>query len=157
MPDLYQGLKRELAKRRQQRAASEEMKTNRVVYIKDENGVLHQIQPIHPWRWRALTTWIIIFTAVAIIFGSILQNQVQDVKTTKASIVSLQHTNCRQRNFLVAAYNIRTTSADHETGVKRSADLAAAKSYRVLIGGYGPDALGSCKIIPLHKPKKKGS
>jgi hypothetical protein len=127
----------------------------RPVYFKDENGEIVQVRPIHPWRWKGIYVWIILFTAAAILFGHILQQQVQDVKNTKASIVSLQSTNCRQRNFLVAAHNARVRSANSETGAIRQADLDAAKSYELLIAGYGPESLGHCKILLLRKVKSR--
>lgn len=128
------------------------------LYEKDDDGVLHPYDedpPIHPNRWRALLLWIIAFTAITFWLIGDNRHAIDDLKKAKASIHSLQNTNCRQRNFLVAAHNVRMAAANAETGRARQTDLAAATAYRALIQGYTPTAIGKCKTIRFVQLKGK--
>lgn len=88
-------------------------------------------RPIHPWRWRFLAVWILIFTAL--VFIAIRQNRsaISQLNANKASLVSLQKTNCALRSFLHAAYAVRIKTAhDKKADSKtRVAAREAAQGY----------------------------
>lgn len=49
-----------------------------------------KVEPIHPWRWRALTLWIAVFTA-AVIFGltDIQSSRLSSCKRTYSSYLEV--------------------------------------------------------------------
>jgi hypothetical protein len=77
--------------------------------------------PIHPWRWRALTVWCIIFTVL--VFWAIRTNrsQISQLHNTKANLVSLERTDCTLRDFLFTAYKVRVSTAKDPKVSPRSA------------------------------------
>lgn len=67
-----------------------------------------------------------------------------DLNKTKASIHSLERTNCGLRQTLRAARKARIVAASHEKGAQRHADLTAVKSYNTLLKLFPPD---NCRSI----------
>lgn len=115
--------------------------------IKTRNPQLMPREPIHPWRWRMLTLWIIIFSVVVGIETQDNRSSIRELKETKANIQSLQATNCGLKKFLLTAKRARTDAASTEKNkVVRKADLEAAKGYAQLLKPFTPEATGNCKI-----------
>lgn len=92
---------------------------------------------IHPWRWRFLALWIIIFTAVTF-YG------IASVQSDSARATALERTNCGLKIFLLTARHARINTARREVGTARKSDLEAAHGYQVLADRF--TAVGHCKI-----------
>lgn len=85
---------------------------------------------VHPYRWFALTLWILVFTGITFVLIRQNREAVHDVKVTKASVLQLQRTNCALRGFLLAAGQARVRSAKNDVTLRqRESDLRAAASY----------------------------
>lgn len=90
-------------------------------------------RPIHPWRWRFIAVWILIFTVL--VFIAIRQNRsaISQINHDKASIIQLERTNCALKSFLLQAEKARLKTAhDDKTPAQKQADLAAAAGYHRL-------------------------
>jgi hypothetical protein len=92
----------------------------------------HVLKSFHRTRWIIVDCWIVLFTAI-VLFG---QLQVRDVTeqnkkaiSAKASVDSLQRTNCGLRKFLATAEVARINTANSTEGVIRAQNLAAAQGY----------------------------
>ena len=112
------------------------------------NYIRRYFGDIHPYRWMALSVWVVIFTALT--FYALQQNRtaINELQDTKANLVqlkhtsnNLRHTDCVLRSTLVTARAARFTAAAHEKGQLRRADLRAAHSYDNLINAFN----GSCR------------
>lgn len=90
---------------------------------------MRESEPIHPWRWRFLWLWMLVFTII--VFLGIRQNRsaVHDLRESKASIVSLERTNCALRSFLFTAFKTRKAQALKEENPRHASDIAAARGY----------------------------
>lgn len=106
--------------------------------VKGEKG---DAEPIHPWRWRGITVWIVVFTAI--VFYSL-----QSTRDQSATLRQLQATNCSLKNFLLTAQQARLNTASHETGVRRKQDLQAAGGYKLLADRF--TEVGKCKFTPIR-------
>jgi hypothetical protein len=105
----------------------------------DGNEYWQRDEPIHPWRWRGLVIWIIIFTVVIFVSLRTQRGAVHRLQEDKASIASLQdtiselrRTDCALRRFLLKAREARLKTAESEYGELRQADLDAARGYLAL-------------------------
>lgn len=89
-------------------------------------------RPIHPWRWRFIALWIIIFSVL--VFWALRSNRsaITEINRDKASIASLERTNCALKEFLQQAEATRLHVASREKGRQRVLDLRAARGYRRL-------------------------
>lgn len=99
-----------------------------------------KVEPLHRWRWRAITVWIIIFTVT--IFWGIrqLRSDVSQLRQDKASIIQLEHTNCGLRDFLSTARQARLQAAKHETNPQaKQEDFRAARGYERLFHNFTVD------------------
>ena len=92
---------------------------------------------IHPWRWRALTAWIVIFSVAVFVTLALTRSQTVDV-------TKLERTNCGLKIFLLTARRTRLDEAKREVGQAQADDLAAAEGYRLLAERF--TAIGNCKI-----------
>jgi len=111
---------------------------------------------IHPWRWRALTFWIIVFSIS--VFFALRQNSNQsaELKEQSATLVQLEKTNCNTKVFLLTAREARLDSADTNFGIQRESDLKAAAGYKAIADNF--TAIGRCKIpleLRVHKRAKE--
>jgi hypothetical protein len=79
-----------------------------------------------------MTVWVVIFTVL--VFWAVRQNReaVNAINHDKASIVSLEKTNCALKEFLAAAEAARLHTAGHESGSQKQSDLRAARGYHKL-------------------------
>lgn len=121
---------------------------------------------IHPWRWRMLALWIVVFTIVSLVYAnssrhtarsadktsSQTQALVVDLNRTKATVAQLQKTNCSLKIFLLTARKSRYDAYAHE--LKESpkvaaGDLAAARNYTQLADQFKVG--GECIIPPKLK------
>jgi hypothetical protein len=98
-------------------------------------------EPIHPWRWRALTVWVVVFTLIVFFALRAIENQ-------SAKVTQLQKTNCGLEQFLLTARTTRWQSYQH-THLK--ADLNAVVGYELLLRPFidNHEATGRCPI-PRH-------
>lgn len=119
---------------------------------------------IHPWRWRALGVWIVIFTVIVIWSIHTSNNTssnanrlaktnseiILDLKHTKASVVSLEKTNCSLKVFLLTARKTRYDAAVRESklgDIKAAGqDQQAADGYKQLADRFNTD---NC-VIPKN-------
>lgn len=97
---------------------------------------------IHPWRWRMLTVWIVIFT-LAVGYG-IRNNRdlIHRTQDQSAKVESLQQTNCGLTLTLLTARLARWQQYKES---HRKSDLRAVVGYEKLIK---PELVssGNCKI-----------
>lgn len=98
---------------------------------------LHPRDSIHPWRWRALTLWIIIFTALTFL-------ALRNLDNTTAKIAQLEQTNCGLKVFLLTARDARIRQANNSSGRAKDANLRAARGYQDLAERF--TAVGNCRI-----------
>jgi hypothetical protein len=96
----------------------------------------HLQRPIHPWRWRFIALWIIVFTAL--VFWAIRENRsaIDQLNENKASIISLERTNCALRSFLHSAYTVRVKTAHDQKAdpkAREAAREAALGYYRLFV------------------------
>jgi hypothetical protein len=113
----------------------------------DENG--QRVGRIHPRRWKFITAWIIL------VFFAIRGNRVaiSNVSHTKASVHSLEQTNCALRQFLFSAYTARHKQAlDDVNPTRRKIDEATAVGYKKLYELFPPD---NCSKAIEQKAKHK--
>lgn len=113
------------------------------------DGLDDERQPIHPWRWRFVAVWIVIFTiATGYAIRSNREN-INELKDAKASVQALQRTNCGLRNFLLTAKQAREKAAQTSTGQIRLDNLQAAAGYKNLLKPFhGRLAVGACPNPP---------
>jgi hypothetical protein len=102
----------------------------------------HEIRQM--WFRRFLITWMIIFTFAVGWMVSDNRERIDEIENNKASIVALQKTNCRTKNFLIAASNARVTA---NGGYPQLSDIHAARQYTKIITSYGRDSIGDCKEL----------
>lgn len=131
-------------------------------------GRREEDRSIHPWRWRALTLWIIIFT-IAVGYSirdnrGLIKSNRNLIKTTRdqaASVHALQQTNCGLAKFLLIARKARwqTYKRSH-----RGLDIQAVVGYEKLVEPFLNDkhSVDSCPIpkrvlIPERPLAKIGS
>lgn len=144
----------------------EEFDEKMVDSIQQRNPHLLPQEPIHPWRWRFLAAWIIIFTALAFIAIRsgrenssdinrtviVLKRSNAQLRQSKASIVQLQRTNCGLKQFLLAARAARLRAARIENGAQKASDFEAAKGYKRLASTFTGVGV-NCKLNRLSKNK----
>jgi hypothetical protein len=106
---------------------------------RERRKIPYAYHPVHPWRWRALTIWIVVFTGVMLY-------SFHSVDDTTAKIRDLQKTNCNTKVFLLTAAERNQVAADLKSNppAERRANRRAAASYRVIANnfiavGYCPD------------------
>lgn len=113
----------------------------RIVSDDQGNKYLLRDEPIHPWRWRGLVLWIVIFTGIT--FWTLVQNReaVHDLQINRARVTALRHTNCALQQFLLSARDARERAAVNETNpAAKRVDVAAARQYNRLAQAF----TGSC-------------
>jgi hypothetical protein len=98
---------------------------------------------IHPWRWRAVVIWIVIFTVVVVYALHRQFITTDELKSDKASIAQLRTTNCGLERFLLTARKTRWRLYKQH---HNPADLAAVKGYEKLVGPFTNS--GFCKLRP---------
>jgi hypothetical protein len=60
--------------------------------VNGEDQVVVEKEAIHPWRWRALSIWMLVTTAAIVWYGSTLQSsRVYSCKQTYNGIVKVFH------------------------------------------------------------------
>jgi hypothetical protein len=95
-------------------------------------------EPIHPWRWRALTAWIVIFSIVVIV-------ELNRISEQSATVAQLQHTNCGLEKFLLTARKSRYNSylKSHE-----KTDIQAVIGYEQILlpFAYNKSSVGKCPV-----------
>lgn len=104
--------------------------SHQIISDDEGNKYLLRDEPIHPWRWRGLAVWVIIFTGVT--FWVLVQNRqaVNDLRNNRAKVAALLHTNCALQKFLLSARDARAHAAVHDKDpAARHVDQRAAKQY----------------------------
>lgn len=96
------------------------------------------LAPIHPWRWRGLVLWIILFTALT--FWAI-----RGLEHQSATVTELQRTNCGLEKFILQARVTRWQAYVEKQDV---ADLSAVVGYERLAAPFvhNHEATGNCPI-----------
>lgn len=113
---------------------------------------IHPTGP-HPWRWRLIQVWIIVFTIVVAILIGDNHTQIKNVIVNKASIIQLQQTNCRLKAFLVQAEISRLQLVKHESGTIKQLDLKAAISYYKLATAFDSSVGKYCTAHAAAPPR----
>lgn len=107
----------------------------------------------HPWRWKLLSIWIIIFTIL--VFWGLRTNRqaVHRLKQDKASIIQLERTNCGLRKTLTTARAARVSASEQDKSQRRKrTDLAAIKGYDEVLKFF---PLDNCTtLIPSPSSRK---
>lgn len=105
-----------------------------------------------PKREVHLVRWQVVAAFIAVTIGFTFA--IWKVQHDSASIVQLQRTNCRLKQFLVTAEQTRLQAAKRETGLRAQQDRDAARGYRDLSDSFNDGAIGRCRIpiivIPPH-------
>lgn len=117
-----------------------------------DNGRRETDRSIHPWRWRMLTLWILVFT-IAVGYAlhdnrDLIKSNRTLIKTTHdqaASVYALQQTNCGLVKFLLTARKARWATYKR---FHRKSDLQAIVGYEKLVAPFLNDkhSIDSCKF-----------
>jgi hypothetical protein len=99
---------------------------------------------------NVITGFLILFAIYVGALTNSNRHSISELKKNKASIASLQRTNCGLRSFLLKARTARLRTAQNEQGDAKQRDIAAAKSYDVILLIYTKD---NCKPSKARKPR----
>lgn len=104
---------------------------------KERREAPHHYRKNHPWRWKALALWIVVFSLV-------VGWAIRSVDETSAKIDDLQKTNCNTKVFLLTAANRAEVQSEQPgiTAEERDANNDAARIYRNLANNF--TAVGEC-------------
>jgi hypothetical protein len=86
--------------------------------------------PIHPWRWRALTAWIVIFTAVVIYGLHTIRN---DAHRNDVRFAAADYRSCVESHNLITQILLRSVGVSYKQ-YKAHPLNARAKYRRFLLG-----------------------
>lgn len=132
------------------------------------SGPERRTNTLRKWRWKVLTIWIVIFSALNIL-NTISQRNVSTnnhsiavkaaklarsnkmsikaINKNRVNIGALQATNCSLKKFLLSARAARIAASKIDKGSKSANDLRAADSYEAIVKPFTVEATGVC-IIP---------
>jgi hypothetical protein len=86
-----------------------------------------QVVGIYLKRWQIVAAFVVVVGAF-IVQGALLKSSINQINHDKASVQSLEHSNCKTKVFLASSAAFRKRLAKRDTDpVKKKTDLQSAK------------------------------